>query len=381
VISLPLPLYASPYIPNEGGEVLERLPSRNDPGQQEVRRLRTILTANPHDAAAAVSLGRRYIEMWRDGGDPRYLGYAQAALGAWWNLPRPPEAVQVMRAVLRQSTHQFSGALADLDSVLKEDPNNAQAWLTRSSIEQVLGQYQQAKLSCAHLYGRANGLVSQACLYSVTSLNGEADKSYQRLSSAISTSRTPDRGVRLWVLTLLAEMASRRGDDVAAQAHYSEAMASGEPDNYLLASYADFLLRQEKAEQVRLMLQSRLQVDALLLRYALALKALHAADTPKYVDALRQRFEAAQMRGDTIHQREQAIYELDLANAPVKALDVAQRNWAIQKEPTDTLVLLRAAAVNENRAAARPVLEWIKSVRLEDRQLDPLIRTLGGLPQ
>jgi hypothetical protein len=319
--------------------------------------------------------------MWRDGGDPRYLGYAQAALGAWWNLPRPPEAVQVMRAVLRQSTHQFSAALADLDSVLKADPDNAQAWLTRSSIEQVLGQYRQAKLSCAHLFGRANGLVWQACLYSVTSLNGEADKSYQRLNSAYSTSRTLDPSIKLWVLTLLAEMASRRGDDAAAQTHYSEAMASGAPDNYLLASYADFLLRKQKPEQVRLMLQSRLQVDALLLRYTLALKALHAADTPKYIGMLRQRFEAAQLRGDTIHQREQAIYELDLDNAPVKALDVAQRNWSTQKEPADTLVLLRAAAAQEDRAAARPVLEWIKSAHMEDRQLDPLISKLGGLPQ
>ncbi len=39
--------------------------------------------------------------------DPRYLSYAEAALGPFWDLPSPPNDVLVLRATVRQSVHDF----------------------------------------------------------------------------------------------------------------------------------------------------------------------------------------------------------------------------------------------------------------------------------
>ena len=74
---------AAPYLPASGAQVIETLPRRGDPVQQELRRLRAQLNAQPNDVALAATLARRYIALGRSETDPRYLGYAQAALAPW----------------------------------------------------------------------------------------------------------------------------------------------------------------------------------------------------------------------------------------------------------------------------------------------------------
>jgi Tfp pilus assembly protein PilF len=368
-------LNATPYIPADGKQVVERLPSRADPVQRELLKLRAALSRNPNRLPLASALARRYIEQARAEGDPRYLGYAQAALAPWWKLPRAPNEVLVLRATLRQSTHQFAAALADLDTVLKRDTDNAQAWLTRATVQMVTGDFTGAKASCMRLHSREPELIVQTCLSSVGSVNGDAKSSYASLKAALE--HNPDAGpdVRDWVQTLLAEMAARSGDAAAADAYFRQAMAAGEPDSYLLAAYADFMLDHGRAPEVVKLLKDKGRIDALLLRYAIALKAVRASDAAAQAEALRARFDAAMLRGDTVHQREQARFELALRNDPRAAAKLAKLNWAVQKEPADLRILVESAAASGDRAAAQTALDWIAKTGLEDRTIAaPLAR-------
>lgn len=366
---------ATPFIPASGSQVLETLPSHNDPVQRELQQLNTVLAEDPHNVWVAVRLARRYVELWRDGGDPRYLGYAQAALGPWWHLPAPPLPVRVMRATLLQSTHQFGAALADLDAVVQSDRDDAQAWLTRATILQVLGDYPRARESCQHLVRLAPALIVQTCQSGVASLNGEAQAAYHQLDDLLQRTADASADIRIWVRTLLGEIAQRRGDVKAARRQFEQAMALGEPDSYLLSAYADFLLTQHEPEKVIQLLEKKTQVDALLLRYALALQDAGSAAAPRYRAMLAQRFDAARLRGDTIHQREQARFELELVRDPVTALKIARQNWQIQKEPADTRLLLQAAVAANDPASVATLAVWLRSTGLEDRSLAPLLAT------
>jgi hypothetical protein len=72
---------AAPYIPASESQVLERLPFKaNDPIAREMGQLRADLGRDPNNADTAVALAWRYYELVAEEGDPRYLGYAQAAL-------------------------------------------------------------------------------------------------------------------------------------------------------------------------------------------------------------------------------------------------------------------------------------------------------------
>lgn len=371
---------AAPYTPASGQQVLERLPGRFDPVQRELGRLRAGLAANPSDLARAAALARRHIEQARREGDPRYLGYAQAALAPWWKLPRQqaPAEVLVLRATLVQSTHAFGEALADLDEVVRRDAGNSQAWLTRATIQLVTGDHAGARASCARLFGRAPDLVLQTCLASVGSLAGQARASYRQLERTLAARADSPAPLRAWSLTLLAEMAERLGEHAAADTHFRTALQADPQDAYLLAAYADFLLERGRAQDVLRLLGTRTQADALLLRHALALSRLGSPEAGRQVAALRARFEAARRRGDTVHRREEARFALELDGDPTAAARLAKLNWTVQKEPADLRILARAARASGDAEADRLVRDWLRRSRLEDRTLDSAAQQAGA---
>lgn len=367
---------AAPYTPADDSKVVEHLPTRTDPVQRELRALRAAAAANPTDVRSAALLARRYIEQARVEGDPRYLGYAQAALGPWWSKPTPPDAILVLRATLRQSTHHFKEALDDLSIVVRNNSDNAQAWITRATVLTVLGDFTAAKASCMRLYSRAPELVVQTCLSGIGSISGEARASYDQLKAALARASDADPDIRIWTITLLAEMAVRLGDKTAAEDWFKQAMAFGEPDSYLLAAYSDFLLDQQRAPEVVRLLKDKTRIDSLLLRYAIALKATGGPEAARQRDALTQRFDAAMLRGDTVHQREQARFELALRGDAKAAVRLAKLNWAVQKEPADLRILAESAAASGDAEATELVRQWIAKARIEDASIAPTLRKL-----
>ncbi|WP_230492126.1 MULTISPECIES: lipopolysaccharide assembly protein LapB [unclassified Janthinobacterium] len=376
---LPVLAWAAPYTPNDGSAVIEQLPRRADATQSELRALRQRLDATPQDLALAASLAQRYIALARSDTDPRYLGYAQAALAPWWRQAAPPLPVRLLRATILQSTHHFGAALQDLDAVIAQQPQNAQAWLTRATVLTVQGDYAHATASCARLSALTTQLVTVTCIANVASVTGRAAASERLLELTLQRSAGAAPELESWAATLLAEMATRRGETTLADTRYKSALARQPRDSYLLGAYADFLLDRQRPQEVVQLLQDRQRIDALLLRYALALQALpgkQAAFLAAKAE-LAARFNAAMQRGDTVHQREQARFALFLQQDVPAALQLAQKNWAIQKEVPDMRILLEAALAARNYGAARPVLAWIAANGVEDEALQRLVRQLG----
>jgi Tfp pilus assembly protein PilF len=368
---------ATPYVPADSKQVIERLPTRTDPQQRELQELRSRLAAVPDNIQLATQLARRYIEIGRGSGDPRYLGYAQAALAPWWKESAPPPDVRILRATLLQNQHRFAMALADLDGLIKQDHGNAQAWLTKATVLQVQGRHDDAKASCARLFALAPELITAVCFANVASVTGQADKACALLQRALDRDRDADAAIRTWAHTLAAETAERLGRSTDAEQHFRQALALDRSDTYLLGAYADFLLDRQRASEVVTLLENRLRADGLLLRYAEALRQLHSPQAERYVRMLQDRFAAAMQRGDTVHQREQARLALRLRNEPKDALRLAQQNWEVQKEPADLRILLEAALAAGDRDAVKTATDWIKHTGLEDTILSAIAKRTG----
>jgi tetratricopeptide (TPR) repeat protein len=368
---------SAPYIPANGQQVVETVPRRGDPVQQEVRRLRSQLNASPNDMTLAAAVARRYIALGRSETDPRYLGYAQAALEPWWNQAAPPPDIRLLRATLLQSTHQFTPALADLKGVLEADPLNPQAWLTQATVQTVQGDYAGATTSCARVSGLSIELVAFTCIANIGAVSGKAVKSEQLLDLTLERSPNAPTDLKVWALTLLAEMAQRRGDSAAAETRFRQALVLSPRDSYLQGAYADLLLEQGRAADVLTLVRDQGRIDALLLRRALAFQqAGQRSAMDADVRELAARFDAAGLRGDTVHQREQARFELVLRHDTRTALALARKNWDVQKEPADIRIYLEAAVQARDRAAAKPVLDWVATHHTEDVAAARLIRQL-----
>ena len=371
---------AAPYIPAKGSDVVERLPRRNDPAQLELQGLRRQLAASPNDVTIATAVARHHISTARRETDPRYFGYAQAALAPWWSQSSPPAEVRLLRATLLQSTHHFPEAMLDLDAIVAADPQNSQAWLTRATVQTVRGDYQGATSSCARLSSITTQLVSMTCIASVGAMTGRSAASETLLETTLVRNADADPELQSWVLTLLAEIAERRGNAAVAEARYKKALAMTPRDSYLLGAYADFLLDQKRPAEVIALVRGQTRIDGLLLRHALALTQTPSAGAAlKNADAeLGARFAAAMQRGDSVHQREQARYELHVRGDARTALALAQKNWEVQKESADMRVLLEAALKSGNKAAATPALDWAARQGVEDVAVARLAKQLKG---
>src|SRR5262249_2785238 len=156
-------------------------------------------------------LAQRYFDLANAEGDPRYVGYAVAALRPWGESEDAPVEVIFTRGLLRQYRHDFAGALKDFALALARDREHIGAHAWRAAIFMVQADYPAAARECAALSELASELMSTGCLAYVDATTGRTRDAYQRLAGALEDRPDAPAEMRLWTLTRLAEMAWRLG--------------------------------------------------------------------------------------------------------------------------------------------------------------------------
>jgi len=367
---------ATAYEPASDAEIVEQLPGGIDVRvDRTLRAMHALLAKRPDDLDVALRLAQAYVDRSRTLSDPRPLGQAEAVLGPWWNDAEPPVPVLVLRATIRQSTHQFGPARADLERALARDESNAQAWLTLSTVQLVTGDLDAARVACAHVEALSAASIGALCTAAIDGVGGRAQAGYDRVAVVLERGdfAANDR-VRTWATTLAAELAERLDRPVDAERWYRASLALDPGDAYTLAAYADFLLDAQRPADVVALIAADTPVDNLLLRRALADRALQAPDAASSTAALAERFAALHARGDRVHLREEARYTLVLAGDADAALALALDDWAIQKEPLDARIALESAIAAGRPRDADAIVEWIQRTRLEGTRLAALVR-------
>jgi predicted Zn-dependent protease len=360
---------SSPHVPSDESVVLERVATgATDPATRELSTLRARLAAAPHDLALALEVAQKNIEASRRESDPRFLGHAQAALAPWWDEREPPLGVLLLRATIRQSLHEFDLALVDLDALVARAPDDPQVWLTRAVVLAVRGRYAEARGSCEPLARLASAWVTATCFASIDSQTGMAQAAYAKLTATLRRDPPGDPAAASWALSTLGEVAQRAGDDQGAERAYRLALEAEPGDVYARAALSDLLLDRGRPAEALPLLAGKEKDDGLLLRLALAESAAQAKGAAAHVETLRARYEASRSRGDVVHRREQARFELAFG-APRAALALARANWDVQKEPADARVLLECALAAGEPEAARVVTDFLGETKAEEPRL------------
>jgi tetratricopeptide (TPR) repeat protein len=373
--------FRAPYIPDHDSENLQDVPSTADPAVVAMRHLRDELAAAPHSLPAAIALAGAYTDYSRQIGDAHYAGYAEAVIAPWLAADHPPPGVLVAEATILQYRHQFKDARALLQRALAIDAGNAQAWLTLATLDMVQGDYAAAGKDCRQVTVSAGFAYGLACSGNLFAYVGKAHQSLALLHQAESAGATAPSTFQAWVQGLLAESAERLGDWPLAETHYRNALNLLPQDNFLLVAYADFLLDRGRPREVLALLGEHAQSDTAFLRLALAASALHSEDTARYTWIMAARFAALALRGSDYFGREQARFALELQHDPLTALDLARRNWQVQREPWDTRLLLEAALAAGQPQAAQEALDFVQANKLEDPVIAPLVvRMRAALP-
>ena len=375
-LATPAAPFRAPYLPDSDTEVLQEVPSTADPAVVEMRRLRLALDAAPRSLTAAKQLADAYVDYSRQIGDAHYAGYAEAVIEPWMRASPPPAAALVTQATILQYRHQFSDARQLLQQALKLEPREPQAWMTLATLDMVQGDYTAAAKDCAQVTNNAGVELGLGCSGNLRSYIGQARQSLAVLQQVESASAATPVTYQAWVQGLMAESAERLGDWPLVEMHYRKALQLLPQDNFLLVAYADFLLDRGRPREVLTLLADHTQSDTAFLRLGLAQLALHSDQVQRYTWIMAARFEALRLRGSDYFGREESRFALKLQHDPETALDMALRNWQVQRAPWDARVVLEAALAAKQPQAAVPVLDFVEKTRLEDPVVEPLARDL-----
>ena len=380
--SLGLATHAAPYTPKSDSEVVERLPLTSDPSVRRVESLRKQLAARPEDAALRVEIARRYFELAMAQGDPRFVGYASAAIA-----PLAANSTSadywLVRGQIQQFSHDFEAALTSLAKASELNPASPEPLSWRTAIFMVQARYAEALAEAERLTPLAEPLLGIGWKAYVRATTGQLEMAFQEVANAVkpapnSAARPPAPELLLWQYTRLADMAWRLQRPELAEDYFKRARQLGLTDQYLLGAYADFLLARQRPAEVLKLLAGWERSDILLLRLALAGKAASDGRANDWAAQLRDRFQAAEQRGDRLHEQEAARFELDIERNTAKALTLATRNYQSQKEPRDAEILLRAALAANQAKAAQPALAWLRNSRYEDPLIGKLAEQLAA---
>ncbi|HWZ74682.1 MAG TPA: hypothetical protein VN326_24765 [Casimicrobiaceae bacterium] len=372
-----------PYTPSGDSVVLERLAVPRLPGSASLRELRDAWTAKPDYLPAALAYARAALELSRREEDPRYLGYAEAALTLWWQRPQPPPEVMLLRASLRLARVDYDSAERDLGALIEGPaPEGHAARITRASLYVSKGEPAAALADCEAASTYVSPLVASTCVAAARGLAGDAAGALADLEQALIASPGAPVATLLWAHAVAAELAQRLGRTPTARQHFEEAVrrmaAANTTDPGLLASYADFLLDQGEYRQTQILLNPYERQDSLLLRLTLGERALAlagdataASAADEHARRLALRFQEMRERGDKSHLREQALFELGIRHDGPRALQLIRQSWDLLREPVDARLYLRAAIAAKEPTAAAPVRDWLRKSGLEDSRLTP----------
>lgn len=338
---LPLSAWGSPI----GTEVITP-----EPDHLVLTREQT-LAANAARAAAPVNLLspaavvqelRSLIELSRKTGSPRPLGLA---IGLLEQLPqdRWTPDVYLMRATVHQRLHHFDQAEADLAQVLKVQPDNRQAWLTRYSIAMVRNDLAAARLACENLGQPGTSLLTESCNRELASFGANPAEAFRQLRLAFESAGRASAVERDYALVTLAEIATRL-DQPEAGTYWQRALLQNPDDLYRRARYGDWLLAQGRHVKAAEITRGFNEVDTLAVLHAIALTRLNHPERDDLVAELEERFAEARWRGEFLHQWEYARFLLDVKGDATKAFEVATANWETQRSAPDRELLARAAA-------------------------------------
>jgi predicted Zn-dependent protease len=351
-------------VPEHGETLVGRLPS----GYSRLEPVVRSVAANQGGAHDLQRIGR-LLEAASTTGDTRLVARADALLARQPAGNRNPALLR-LRAYSAQHRHDFSGALRLLDELIRMQPRDADARLSRAEIQLVQGRIDEARGDCRALALGIDADTGVQCAASLALRIGEHAVARTLLDRLLGQFG-PDDPRSGFALLARAEVAGRAGD-ADAGARYRKAMQAGPGDLRIRISYARHLRRTGHDAEVEAILAGSEQSDTAQLQRTLAALAAKRQDASALVAAQARRYALAHALGSPPELRDEAEFLLVAQRQPRQALQLALQNFETQRDDEDVDILVRAALAARDPAALKELKGWLRAQGL------PLAGATGG---
>jgi tetratricopeptide (TPR) repeat protein len=318
------------------------------------------------DPSRAAARAESLLALARETQDARHFGRAEALVAPWVARPDAPPRLLVASADLAQQRHDFARARGLLDAALAREPRNAGALLARANVSLLLGEHAAARRDCTSAMQAGAGPAATVCLASSLTGPGSAARARRLLESLEAATRAAP-AIAEWRLLTLADAERRDGDLGAAVRTLSRARALAPAREETRALLADALLASgEPAAALSLTEGSDASVAFLVTR----IRAASATGTARASGARRafdDLLDVGCRRGGAPHLRELGELALYVDGDAGRALALARRNFAAQKDTPDLRLYADAAIAAGDRDAVESLRRWLAETGFEDR--------------
>lgn len=307
-------------------------------------------------------------------GGEEHARQARKVLAPWWNLAKVPTKIRLQRAALLQRDHHFNEALADLNILLKNNPEMTEAWLMKTTILTVSGRYQKARKAAVPLFALASPLLAVTAGTAATSCHGNLSTSYHLLEKCLQTHGEAPSGIRGWSHTALAEMAVRMGQAEDADAQFRAALRLDSFSPYLLKNYAYFLIAQGWENKAGELIEPHRKYFPVLWMSIRKAQEAPAEEMASLIRSYEEEIARKNKEHGHSHGRDEAIFHLKIKNELREAIHQASGNWESQREAADLLILVEAAIATDDEVTLAAAKKWINERSFEDARLDALLK-------
>jgi tetratricopeptide (TPR) repeat protein len=317
----------------------------------------------------AVALARRA----RETSDVNFYTQAEDALKKSVELAPGNFEAEKLHVWLLLGRHEFAAALDAAKPLNQKMPDDVLVYgfITDANVE--LGNYDEAEKSAQWMLNlRPGNLPALTRAAYLRELFGDIDGAYELMQMALQGTPPTENEDRAWILNQLAHLDLVSGKIDDAESVLKQALISFPGYHYALGNLAKVRIQQKRYAEAVDLLQQRYQAaphaeNLYDLAAALGLAGRNSEAQTMFAEFEKESLAETTKADNSNH--ELVFYYADYANQPVKALEVAQREYARRHDVFTLDAYAWALHKNGQDAEGRKQIEAALAVRVRDAKL------------
>ena len=343
------------------------------PAERGFFQAKKLIEKNPKDFEAYNALALALSRRAREISDVNYYTQAEEALQKSFAISPDNFDGARTHVWLLLGKHEFAAALEEARKLNKRMPDDVMtyAFLTDANVE--LGNYKDAEAAAQMMLDlRSGSLPALTRAAYLRELFGDIDGALELMNMALQSTSPSEVEDAAWILTQMAHLELSVGKAAEAEKNLQRALTLFPGYHYALGNLAKVRIQQKRYEEAVQLLSQRYQAASHaenLFDLAEALQlAGRSEDAKKAFAEFEQKSLVETNRGDNSN-RELIFYYADYAPEPLKALEVARRDFSRRRDVYTLDAYAWALHVNRQDREARMQIEQALAVGIRDAKI------------
>jgi tetratricopeptide (TPR) repeat protein len=343
------------------------------PAQQGMAQAQRLIEKNPKNFEAYNALALALSRRARETSDVTFYTQAEDSLKKSFAISPDNFDGKRIEVWLLLGKHEFAAARDEALKLNKRVPDDVMVYgfLTDANVE--LGNYDEAEKSAQLMLnlrpGNSPGVTRAAYL---RELFGDVDGALELMNMALTSTSPSEVEDQAWILSQIGHLQLSVGRLTEAENNLQRALTLFPGYHYALGNLAKVRIAQKRYDEAIQLLQQRYQAAPHAENLYDLAEALHLAGRTEKAKNAFAEFEQKSLletnRGDNSN-RELIYYYASYAHEPLKALEVAQREFARRHDVYTLDSYAWALHVNGNDPEARKQIEAALAVGICDSRM------------